>query len=94
MVMLRGAADTRIRMYAASRVTLWQTWILMLASGITRMISITGPLMRVCLATTNKSDGPGNHLPGATFYAPVSFGKSAPAGSQSIVVDSLLRSPP
>jgi hypothetical protein len=27
----------------------------------------------------NKSDGP-NNLPGATFNAPVSFGKSAPTG--------------
>ena len=42
----------------------------------------------------NKSDGSGNHLPGATFHGPVSFGKSAPAGSRSFVAHSLLRSPP
>ena len=43
--------------------------------------------------TGNKSDGPGNHLPGATFFAPVSFGKSSPAGSQSFTANELLRSP-
>ena len=43
--------------------------------------------------TANKSDGSGNHLPGATFNAPVSFGKSAPAGSQSLVANECQESP-
>ena len=35
----------------------------------------------------NTGYGPGNNVPGATFYAPVSFGKSPPAGSQSFVAN-------